>query len=68
MRFIKFAHPEGGSQAVNRERITSVVYRRLEGGRSRLSMDLGEKGDAVVLFGEEADRVWEIVEGLTEEQ
>lgn len=68
MRFIKFTNPEGGFQAVNTDRITSVIYRRLDGGRSRLSMDLAEKDDAVVLFDGEADRVWKIVEELAEEQ
>ena len=28
MRFIQFTHPEGGFQAVNADRITSVIYRR----------------------------------------
>lgn len=64
MKFIKFAHPEGGTQAVNVERITSVFYRQLEGGKDRLSMDLGEKDGAVVLFGEEATRVWHAIEAM----
>lgn len=60
MRFIDFAHPEGGRFIVHVDHITSAHYRPGEGTvKTRLSLDLDERQNEIVLFGDEADRTWE---------
>ncbi|HEX5833652.1 MAG TPA: hypothetical protein VFY34_07355 [Pyrinomonadaceae bacterium] len=60
MKFIDFNHPEGGRLLVNIDHITSAHYRPGEGDlKTRLSLDLDERQNDVVLFGAEADRAWE---------
>jgi hypothetical protein len=65
MRFIDFAHPEGGRFVVHIDHITSAHYRPGEGEvKTRLSLDLDQRQNDIVLFGEEADRTWERLKGL----
>ena len=60
MKFIDFAHPEGGRFLVHIDHITSAHYRPSEGDlKTRLSLDLDQRHNDIVLFGEEADRTWE---------
>ena len=60
MKFIDFAHPEGGRFLVHIDHITSAHYRPSEGDvKTRLSLDLDQRHNDIVLFGEEADRAWE---------
>jgi len=60
MKFIDFAHPEGGRVLVHVDHITSAHYRPAEGDlKTRLGLDLDERQNEIVLFGEEADRTWE---------
>ena len=65
MRFIELAHPEGGRFMVNVDHITSAHYRPSEGEiKSRLGLDLDERTNDIVVFGEEAERTWEILQKL----
>jgi hypothetical protein len=60
MKFIDFAHPEGGRCLVHVDHITSAHYRPAEGDlKTRLGLDIAERTNDIVLFGEEADRTWE---------
>lgn len=61
MKFIDFAHPEGGRFLVHIDHITSAHYRPPDGElkNARLSLDLDERQHDIVLFGQEADRAWE---------
>ena len=60
MKFLDFTHPEGGILLVHVDHITSAHYRPAEGGgKARLGLDLDERQNDVVLFGEEADRTWQ---------
>ena len=59
MKFIDFAHPEGGRFLVHVDHITSAHYRPAEGDvKSRLGLDLDNRQNDVVIFGEEAERTW----------
>ena len=65
MKFIEFAHPEGGTFLVHVDHITSAHYRRGEGDmKSRLGLDLDERQNEIILFGEEADRTWQKLQTL----
>jgi hypothetical protein len=66
MKFIDFAHPEGGRFLVHVDHITSAHYRPGDGGemKSRLGLDLDERQNEIVIFGEEADRIWEKLQQL----
>ena len=65
MKFIHFAHPEGGRFLVHIDHITSAHYRPGERDvKSRLGLDLDERQNDIVLFGEEADRTWEKLQSL----
>jgi hypothetical protein len=67
MKFIEVAHPEGGKLLVHIDHITSVHYRPAEGDvKSRLGLDLYQRQNDVVLFGEEAERAWKILQRLNE--
>ena len=60
MRFIEFPHPEGGRMLVHVDHITSATYRQAEADhKHRLCLDLDERQNEVVLFGQEAERVWQ---------
>ena len=60
MKFIEFPHPEGGRMLVHIDHITSATYRPAEGDlKRRLGLDLDERQNEVVLFGDEAERAWQ---------
>ena len=59
MKFIDVAHPEGGRFLIHIDHITSAHYRPAEGDvKSRLGLDLDNRQNDVVIFGEEAERTW----------
>ena len=65
MKFIELAHPEGGRFLVNIDHITSAHYRAGEGDvKTRLGLDLDNRQNDVVIFGEEADRTWKMLQRL----
>jgi hypothetical protein len=65
MKFIEFAHPEGGMFLVHVDHITSAHYRPGEGDmKTRLGLDLDERQNEIVIFGEEAERVWQKLQVL----
>jgi len=65
MKFIEFSHPEGGRMLVNIDHITSVIYRPAEGDiKTRLSLDLDQRQNDIVLFGEEAEQLWQTLQKL----
>lgn len=65
MKFIEFAHPEGGRVIVHVDHITSAHYRAAEGDvKTRLGLDLDQRQSDVVLFGDEAERTWQVLQKL----
>jgi hypothetical protein len=67
MKFIEVPHPEGGKLMVHVDHITSAHYRPGEGDvKSRLGLDLDERQNDIVLFGEDAERSWQILQRLNE--
>lgn len=65
MKFIEFAHPEGGRMLVHVDHITSAFYRPGEGGtKTRLGLDLDERQNEIILFGDEAERAWQKLQVL----
>ncbi|HEX3250963.1 MAG TPA: hypothetical protein VHS05_16130 [Pyrinomonadaceae bacterium] len=59
MKFIEFSHPEGGRMLAHIDHITSATYRPAEGDhKQRLGLDLDERQNVIVLFGEDAERTW----------
>lgn len=67
MKFIEVAHPEGGILMVHIDHITSAHYRPAEGDvKARLGLDLDERQNDVVLFGDEAERAWKTLQRLNE--
>ena len=65
MKFIEFAHPEGGRVIVHVDHLTSAHYRAAEGDvKTRLGLDLDQRQSDVVLFGEEAERTWQVLQKL----
>ena len=67
MKFIEFAHPEGGRFLVHVDHITSAHYRPGEGDvKTRLGFDLDQRQSDVILFGEEAERTWKKLQQLVE--
>lgn len=68
MKFIELAHPEGGRFMVHIDHITSAHYRAGAGDvKSRLGLDLDERQNDIVVFGDEAENVWEILQRLKAE-
>ncbi|MBA3356148.1 MAG: hypothetical protein H0U18_09480 [Pyrinomonadaceae bacterium] len=62
MKFIEVAHPEGGRIVVHIDHITSAHFRPGEREiKSRLGLDLDERQNELVLFGEEAERAWQAI-------
>lgn len=60
MKFMEMAHPEGGRMIIHLDHITSAHFRPAEGEiKTRLGLDLDNRQNDVVLFGEEAERVWQ---------
>ncbi len=65
MKFIEFAHPEGGRFLVHVDHITSAHYRPGDGDvKTRLGLDLDNRQNDVIIFGEEADRTWKMLQQL----
>ena len=65
MKFIEFAHPEGGIFMVHVDHITSAHFRQGEGDvKTRLGLDLDERQNEIILFGEEAERTWQKLQAL----
>ena len=66
MKFIEFAHPEGGTLMVHVDHITSAHFRPGEGDvKTRLGLDLDERQNEIVLFGDEAERTWQKLQAVT---
>ena len=64
-KFIDFTHPEGGRILVHVDHITSAHYRPGDGDlKTRLGLDLDERQNEIIIFGEEADRTWHKLERL----
>ncbi|MGI9167992.1 MAG: hypothetical protein ACR2G5_16710 [Pyrinomonadaceae bacterium] len=62
MKFIEVAHPEGGRIVVHIDHITSAHFRPGEREiKSRLGLDLDERQNELVLFGDEAERAWQAI-------
>ena len=60
MKFIDVPHPEGGTLLINIDHITAAHYRPTEGEiKTRLGLDLDERQNDIVLFGEDAERTWQ---------
>jgi hypothetical protein len=50
---------------VNVDHITSAVYRPSEGEiKSRLGLDLDERQNDIVIFGEDAEQAWQELQKL----
>ena len=66
MKYIDFAHPEGGRFLVHVDHITSAHYRPGDGldMRTRLGLDLDERQNEIIIFDEEADRTWDKLKRL----
>lgn len=65
MKFIEFVHPEGGTMLVNVDHITAAHFRPSEGDvKTRLGLDLDERQNEIILFGEEAERTWQKLQAL----
>ena len=68
MKFIEFAHPEGGRVMVHVDHITSAIFRAGEGDvKTRLGLDLDERQSEIIIFGEEAERTWQTLQKLKSE-
>lgn len=65
MKFIEFSHPEGGRMLVHVDHITAATYRPGSGDvKSRLGLDLDERQNDIVIFGEEAEQTWASLQRL----
>ena len=65
MKFIEVPHPEGGRLIVHVDHITSAHYRPGEDDvKSRLGLDLDERQNDIVLFGDEAERAWQTLQKM----
>ena len=65
MKFIDVAHPEGGRFLIHIDHITSAHYRPGEGDlKTRLGLDLDNRQNDVIIFGEEAERTWKKLQQL----
>ena len=68
MKFLEFAHPEGGRFMVHVDHITSVHFRPGDGDvKTRLGLDIDNRQNDIVLFGEEAERLWQALKNLRSE-
>ena len=60
MKFIEFSHPEGGRMIVHVDHITAAIYRKGEGDvKTRLGLDLDERQNDIVIFGDDAEQAWQ---------
>ena len=65
MKFIEFPHPEGGTMLVHVDHITSAIFRRGEGDvKTRLGLDLDERQNDIVIFGDDAEQTWQELQRL----
>ena len=65
MKFIEIPHPEGGTMLVHIDHITSAHFRPGHGDvKTRLGLDLDERINDVVLFGEDAELTWRALQEL----
>jgi hypothetical protein len=65
MKFIEISHPEGGRFMVHIDHITSVHYRPASGDvKTRLGFDIEGRKTDLVLFGEEAEQTWQVLQKL----
>ena len=68
MKFLEFPHPEGGRMIVHVDHITSAVYRRGEGDiKTRLGLDLDQRQNDIVIFGDDAEQAWAALQRLKAE-
>ena len=68
MKFIELAHPEGGRLIVHVDHITSAHFRPGHGDvKTRLGLDLDERQNEVVIFGEDAEQTWKMLQQLKDE-
>ena len=68
MKFLEFPHPEGGRMIVHIDHITSAIYRKGEGDvKTRLGLDLDERQNDVVIFGDDAEQAWAALQKLKSE-
>jgi len=68
MRFLEFPHPEGGRMMVHIDHITSATFRKGEGEiKTRLGLDLDQRQNDIVIFGEEAEQTWQELQRLKSE-
>jgi hypothetical protein len=68
MKFIEFPHPEGGRMIVHIDHITAAIYRKGEGDvKTRLGLDLDERQNDIVIFGDDADQAWQELQRLKSE-
>lgn len=67
MKFIEFAHPEGGRFIVHVDHITAAHFRPGGGDvKTRLGLDLDERQNEIIIFGDEAERTWEMLQKVKE--
>jgi hypothetical protein len=65
MKFIDLPHPEGGTLFVHVDHITAAHYRPAAGDvKTRLGIDLDERQNEIILFGEDAERTWQKLQAL----
>ena len=68
MKFIEFPHPEGGRMIVHVDHITSAVYRKGDGDvKTRLGLDLDQRQNDIVIFGDDAEQAWAALQRLKAE-
>ncbi len=65
MKFIEVTHPEGGRFVIHIDHITSAHFRPGERDmKARLGLDLDQRQNELVLFGEEAERAWQALQKI----
>ena len=68
MKFLEFPHPEGGRMIVHVDHITSAIYRKGEGDiKTRLGLDLDQRQNDIVIFGDDAEQAWAALQRLKAE-
>ena len=68
MKYIEFPHPEGGRMIVHVDHITSAIFRKGEGEiKTRLGLDLDQRQNDIVIFGEDAEQAWQELQRLKSE-
>ena len=68
MKFLEFPHPEGGRMIVHVDHITSAVFRKGEGDvKTRLGLDLDQRQNDIVIFGDDAEQAWATLQKLNAE-